>query len=43
MNKSLKDWLTCNARELTWVVLLFGSIVLTGVMVVWSLQPHANQ
>lgn len=43
MNKDLKNWLAYNAKELTWAVLFFGSIVLTGVLVVWSLQPHVLQ
>lgn len=41
MNNNWKDWLAYNANKYTWVVLLFGSIVFTGVLVVWTLQPHA--
>ena len=43
MNNNLKDWLAYNANKYTGVVLLFGSIVLIGVLVVWSLQSHTIQ
>jgi hypothetical protein len=43
MNQNSKNWLALNASGLTWLVLTLGIMAFAGMLVAWSLQPHAVQ